>query len=106
MNTYAMVQGTTDPLDVQFKNDGVPFNAEGMTVTMTISTADGSPAPSVVGKVNWYKQEISVVRYTPTSTDLKSSASPYSIRFIVTDIDGKTDPYPRFREPDFIEVSQ
>ncbi len=112
MNTFQMVEGVNDPLDVQLLNDDrsgagpQPFDATGMTIALSLTPADGSIAPSTAGKVTWLNASQSTVRYQPGVNDLKFSASPYQARWIVTDISGNTFAYPRFVPPDFINVGK
>ena len=82
MNDYYVVQGATEPLDVQISVTPTQPSA-GVDVTLEIVDRDGEvPAPAPT--VEWLSQPDWTVRLTNLG-GLTASRSPYRFRFQLTD---------------------
>lgn len=88
------VEGWTTPIDYQLKKNGAPFNAAGMTVELIlrdknkVEIAEG-------GLTAWSDETQSIVRYTPSATDLTVARSPMRVHWKVTDGAGKVAFFPK-----------
>lgn len=84
-----IVEGITNPLLFQLLQGNTPINLTGATVTLIISGTDGQVIPNpnivVVDTTN------GKVQYTPLTTDLSSTKSPYFARFKI--VNGPTTQY-------------
>lgn len=107
MNRFNVVEGTTAPLIAPLLDPkGQPFNAYGMTLALTMATGDGSAVPLTTNKVTWEDIFNSVARFNPDPGDWRFSASPYEIRWIVTDTTGASYPFPWTPKPDLVIVGK
>lgn len=95
-----LVEGWTDPIDYVLERDGVAENLTGKTVVLRAYKKTGVLA-SFGGSVTVVNAAAGLVRFTPISTDLKNSDSPYYIRWRV-DPDGFFVPN---EQPEIWEVS-
>ena len=95
-----LVEGWTASIDYQLKNDGVPFNATGMTVALELRDRSGAVVTEA-GTTNWLDATQSTVRYTPNAGDLTFARSPMKVRFKVT-ASGQSVWYPRSEPEEWI----
>ena len=79
-----VVEGWSDDLPFTLKADGVAIDLTSLTVTGVLHDRRGT-AVSTTDKVAVSGTTSGEVTYTPASSDLKASGSPYYLRFKVVD---------------------
>lgn len=79
-----IIEGWTGPIDFALKADGAAIDLNGITVTLTLTGADGV-AVDTTGDVAVLVAAEGTVRYTPDVADLDAAKSPYRARFKLVD---------------------
>lgn len=95
-----LTAGWTGPIDEQLLADGQPYDLSTMTVELILKTKAGTQVSttSTAGpEVSILTSTSGVVRYLPTSADLKAEHSPYAARWKVTDSTGRVVFFPSGR---------
>lgn len=93
-------EGWTTPIEyiLYHKNPGTgtqaTFVATGMTPAVVLKDKNGTEV-TTTGDVSWADATVSKIRYTPDSTDLSASLSPYKLHWKVTDLAGNIAFYPQ-----------
>jgi uncharacterized phiE125 gp8 family phage protein len=82
-----LVEGHTGVIDETLKTNGTAVDLTGMTVTLLLQTADGTPVPTL-GNVTVLSPSAGVVRYSPAATDLLAVDTPHVARWKVIDTGG------------------
>ena len=82
------VEGWTGPIDYQLKKGptpatAVPFNATGMTLTISLRDGRTGAVITPTGTVVWLDATQSTARFTPGATDLTLARSPIGVHFNV-----------------------
>lgn len=94
--TYTIVEGTTEPQDVQLQNDGAALSGTGLTVGLDWrETVLGTPA------VAWLSQAAGTVRITGLD---QMTVGTYHLRFTLTDASNKVGYCPNVAKPDVWNV--
>ncbi len=88
-----LTEGWTGPLDFILLIDGVAANLTGATVELVLYDSLGTLV-TTSGDVTVVTAATGHVRYTPDSTDLSSSLSPYKAKFKVT-LSGEVTFFPK-----------
>ncbi len=88
-----IAQGFTEPILQDLLGDGATFDASGLTLALSLWDREGAMV-ATAGKVDWKTASASRARFSPAVDDLKVSGSPYFARWSVTDVSGKTLPFP------------
>lgn len=83
MAELKLVDGWTGVIDETLKSNGVAVDLTGMAVELILQRADGTPV-TLGGTVTLQDAAQGVVRYSPASTDLKTSETPHVARWKVT----------------------
>lgn len=87
------MEGWTAPLDWVLKTNGMPQDVRDMTVEAVIKTAGGvriSTTDDVVVTLSTG----GLVRLNADQVDFRAYRSPYTLRFLVTDVGGKIAYFP------------
>jgi hypothetical protein len=87
-------EGWTAPIEHTLEHDGETFNAATMTPSLTLRDKDGN-AVTFTGTVSWADASVSLIRFSPASTDFVNAKSPYKLHWKVTDGSGKIAFYPQ-----------
>ncbi len=87
-------EGWTSPIEYTLEHNGESFSAAGMTPGMVLRDKDGN-AITFTGTVEWADETESKIRFNPASTDFDADLSPYTLRWKVTDTEGKIAYYPQ-----------
>jgi hypothetical protein len=99
-----IVEGWTAELGpFTLKNDGGALNLTGLTVVPLIRDADQRLITFAGTSEKDADQTTGRMYLTPTAADFKAARAPYTLRWKVTDSDGKVVHYPN-GEADTIEV--
>jgi uncharacterized protein YjlB len=84
MNTISLVEGTTEPIDVILKADGVAISLTGKEVALVLHDRAGAAVPVGAGDVEIVSAGGGRVRYSPPSaTTLLSASSPLTAHWRV-----------------------
>jgi len=98
-----IVEGWTSRLAFQLLEDGAAMDGTGITVSaLDIVGADGTVVDTT-GDFGWITQASGTVYYDPDATDFIAAKSPYSVRYQLTDGNGKKAWHPSGK-PDQIRV--
>jgi uncharacterized phiE125 gp8 family phage protein len=87
VSDLTLVEGHTGVIDETLKTNGMAVDLTGMTVTLLLQTADGTPVPTL-GNVTVPSPSAGVVRYSPAATDLLAIDTPHVARWKVIDTGG------------------
>ena len=91
--TYDIVEGTTNPLQFQLLEVGVPITLIGITVT--IVAEDRTGATVSIGTITVIDAVNGIVQLTPTNgTVFVPSTGPYLVRWQLTDGSGNVSYVP------------
>jgi len=82
-----LVEGHTGVIDETLKTNGTAVDLTGMTVTLLLQTAEGTPVPTL-GNVTVPSPSAGLVRYSPAATDLVAADTPHVARWKVIDAGG------------------
>lgn len=82
-----IVEGTTGPIFFQVLENGSPLELSDFTVTLTLTDSDGVTIVTT-GDVLVVNDINGVISYTPDSTDLDATYSPYKARWALTEDTG------------------
>lgn len=93
-----LTEGWTGPIDEQLLRDGSPYDITTMTVALILKTKSGALVSTTsTAEVTIFDSTAGIVRYLPTTADLKASLSPYSAKWKVTDSTGRIVFFPSGR---------
>jgi len=89
-----IVEGETDPFTLPLEEDGVALNGTGFSLTDLLITGSEGTAVDTAGKFVWAVQASGTITVSPAVGDFDALKSPYKVRVLLTDGNGKTRYYP------------
>lgn len=99
MSRFYVVEGQTEPIDVQLLADSRPLDLTGTTTTLVLRDRDGALVDTSTGVISVLDAMTGKVRYSPASTLFDATLSPYVGRWQVIDTALKVGFWPN-RESD------
>lgn len=93
MALVTLAELSTVAMTFQLLMGGQPFNLSGCSIQLLINDNTGAPLP-LTGTTTIVDAPNGKVSFSPGTSDLLASHSPYRARFIVTDSTGKLIPFP------------
>lgn len=88
LTTLELVAGWSGAVPLTLEADGAAVVLTGLTVVAVLYDRDGA-AVNVTGNVAVTSAALGQIAWTPDAADLTAAASPYELRFKVTDADSK-----------------
>jgi hypothetical protein len=99
MSRFYVVEGQTEPIDVQLLADARPVDLTGATTTLVLRDKDGLEVDTSGGLITVLDAPTGRVRYSPPALLFDSTLSPYVGRWRVVDVATKVGFWPN-READ------
>lgn len=84
-----IVEGWTSRLAFQLLEDGAPMDGTGITVSALDIVATDGTVVDTAGDFGWILASAGTVYYDPDASDFVAAKSPYSVRYQLTDGNGK-----------------
>jgi hypothetical protein len=90
-----IVEGWTGRLPFTLLRNGAALDGTGLTLTDCLITGKDGTTVSTAGDFGWIAQASGTVYLDPDALDFLAAKSPYTVRFQVTDGDGKIVYFPK-----------
>jgi BppU N-terminal domain len=94
MSRVYVVEGQTEPIDVQLLADSQPVDLTGATATLVLRDKDGTAADTSGGTATILDAATGRVRYSPPPALFAATRSPYVARWRVVDAAARVSFWP------------
>jgi hypothetical protein len=95
--TYTIIEGASEPVDVSLLNDGAALVGTGLDVSLSIRAVSPAELPDTLPTVAWLSQAGGTVRLTGMEA---LGLGTYKVRFVLTDESEGEGYAPNGGEPD------
>ena len=85
MGRFYVVEGQTEPIDVQLLADSRPVDLTGATPTLVLRDKDGTAVDTSGGAITILDAPAGKVRYSPPPALFEATRSPYAARWRIVD---------------------